>query len=109
MIAIKDMEMPKSCKDCEFSRSHYEFGEYYSFCEFDKQAQNKLHEWLRNLLPADGKATYCPLVEIITCRDCKHKVFLASDGKGNTTYMCDRHCKNITNDAFYCANGERRE
>lgn len=36
MIAIKGMEMPKSCSECEFNCKHYEFGDYYSYCRFDK-------------------------------------------------------------------------
>lgn len=64
MVAIKGMEMPKDCKSCRFACKHYEFGEYYSYCEFDQTAIYKLHERLRNLLPTTGKSKNCPLLEV---------------------------------------------
>lgn len=62
MIAIKDMEeMPKSC--CEFHRNtdmviHCPL---YNCC--DKRTTIKV-----NFKPVD-----CPLIEIVTCKDCKKK------------------------------------
>lgn len=64
MVAIKGLKMPTDCKNCEFAKKHYEFGDYYSFCQFDKNACYKLHEFLRDLLPEEGKPSNCPLVEI---------------------------------------------
>jgi len=97
MIAIKGMEMPKDCKNCQFACKHYEFGEYYSFCEFDKSAMYKLHERLRNLLPKEGKSSDCPLVEIVTCKDCKY----------NYENSCDFDGWGIDDD-YFCAKGERK-
>ena len=98
MVAIKDMKMPKSCNDCEFNCKHYEFNcHYYSYCQFDKNAGKKLHEWLRDLLPEEGRASICPLVEIVTCKDCIHR----------DEYGC-RHGHPNCKDNFYCADAERR-
>ena len=93
MIAIKGMEMPKNCIECD----HLDLREALG-CQL-------IYSGCANC----GRHSDCPLVEIVTCKNCKHKVFLASDGKENTTYMCNKHCKNITNDDFYCKDGKRRK
>lgn len=64
LVAIKGMKMPKDCKSCRFACKHYEFGKYYSYCEFDETAIYRLHERLRDLLPINGKSKNCPLLEI---------------------------------------------
>ena len=101
MVAIKDFGIPSCCMNCEMFR--VPDGEVVPRCVITGHIIDSSDEYL------DKRADDCPLVEIITCKDCKHKVFLASDGKGNTTYMCDKHCKNITNEDYYCADGERRK
>lgn len=55
MIAIKGMEMPKTCTMCWLSPMCKVHG--------DKP------EWLGYNTRVDG----CPLVEIVTCVDCKHR------------------------------------
>jgi len=98
MIAIKGMEeLPKNCAECSLVTDDM-FGDATCVLLCDEWKDNKNH-----------RAENCPLVEIITCKDCKHKVFLASDNEGNVKYMCDKHCKNITNEDYFCADGERRE
>ncbi len=48
MIAIKGMEMPKSCADCERG----------SICGYGL---------------GYGRPDDCPLVEIVTCKNCIHR------------------------------------
>ena len=99
MIAI-NMEMPKSCSDCNMTTCKGRDEPWNYVCSI-------------NLKDIDfnetERAEHCPLTEIVNCKDCKHKVFLASDNEGNITYMCDKHCENITDEDFYCSDGERRE
>jgi hypothetical protein len=87
MIAVKEMEMPKSCALCERFEGackYTDFGDY----------QTK-----RN--PS------CPLVEIVTCKDCRH-CFIDEDGHG---YHCEKSdTERIPTCAdFYCVHAERRE
>jgi hypothetical protein len=79
MIAVKEMEMPKSCALCERFEGackYTDFGDY----------QTK-----RN--PS------CPLVEIVTCEHCDNRC---------TGGLCTKHNITVTKD-FFCADGERRE
>lgn len=59
MVAIKDMEMPKSCADCERG----------SICGYGL---------------GYGRASDCPLVEIITCENCDN--WDKRHYRGNTCY-----------------------
>lgn len=105
MIAI-NKEMPKGCQRCVFFRKHM-FGnglDYSYSCALG--GTEFPMPWIRQM---EERASDCFLTEIVTCKDCEHKVFLASDSKGNTTYMCDKHCKNITDEDFYCRDGERKK
>ena len=87
MVAIKDMEMPESCIDCPFVKAE---GTKF-FCSrimkyIDKDNLGNKHD-------------DCPLVEIITCKDCDNRC---------TGGLCTKHNITVTKD-FYCADGERRE
>ena len=91
MIAIKGMTMPKSC--CEF---HEDTGmvlhcPLYNSC--DKRTTIKV-----NFKPID-----CPLVEIVTCKDCKH---WHDDGIMTT---CDKNIGYGFPQDYFCADAERRE
>ena len=98
MIAIKDMEMPKKCSECGFCINQ-KTNDYGSFGECSLQSRKEVNclVWSRD--------SDCPLVEIVTCKDCKHngtsrcKCSLC-DGE---VYMSYNHPD------FYCADGERRE
>ena len=52
MIAIKDMEMPKNCSDCDFCHGH--------IC---KRTGTDI------IINPKGN---CSLIEIVTCKDCKN-------------------------------------
>lgn len=90
MIAIKDMEMPKCCFQCDFYSN-----EYGCKLKFTDECN-----------PSVEKPDDCPLVEIVTCKDCKY--FVDEDGHG---YYCKKSdTERIPTCAdFYCIHGERRE
>jgi hypothetical protein len=86
MIAVKEMEMPKSCALCERFEGackYTDFGDY----------QTK-----RN--PS------CPLVEIVTCKDCK---YCEKDMVEGIEYLWCTKDDCGTSEDYYCADGERRE
>ncbi len=94
MVAI-DMKMPKSCFQCDFYSN-----EYGCKLKFTEECN-----------PSVEKPDDCPLVEIITCKDCKH--WKDSDGvyrRGiGAESICPINLKEVHDGIFYCCNGERRE
>ena len=58
-----------------------------------------------------GRPKNCPLVEIVTCKDCKH--WKDSDGVFHRGIGAESKCpintKEVFEGNFYCALGERRE
>jgi hypothetical protein len=57
----------------------------------------------------------CPLVEIVTCKDCKYREKIHQDWMSNKkaeVYFCtlqsDEYCYEVE-DNYFCADGERRE
>lgn len=79
MIAIKGMEMPKSCRTCEVKES----------CGKRYFGEDSFY------MPSD-----CPLIKIVTCKDCK---------RWNTNDRYCRYIGNFTDEDFYCAGAERKE
>lgn len=96
MIAIKGMgmEMPKNCANCSFSIYYENLGGYV--CEYVGEVINK-NEILKKRLDN------CPLVEIVTCKDCKY----ARQSEDNDRY-CYLSGKYHDID-YFCANAERKE
>ena len=97
MIAIKDMEMPECCADCNMLIENYP----YLSCSVtgsitDDYTQKKMEN--------------CPLVEIGTCKDCKH--WKDSDGVYRRGFMAESKCpiniSRVLEGNFYCADFERR-
>ena len=88
MIAI-NIEMPKSCSDCDL-------------CVEDKYADMTCvllcEEWEETDYNENHRDENCPLVEIVTCKDCKHR-------RGEAC----RNYRHIINDDFYCKDGIRKE
>lgn len=96
MVAIKDMEMPKNCSECPFKANDYVCG--LLDCAF---SCNKFKERNYN----------CPLVEIVTCKNCKYNAYQISTLKDEPTRICcqkNRHAIYPRIDGF-CADGKRRE
>ena len=78
------------------------------------------HEWLEDErrficsvtledideIAEENRPSNCPLVEIITCKNCNHWNF-----NENASILCG-YCSQFeteTGEDFYCADGERRE
>ncbi|SDW48892.1 hypothetical protein SAMN05216391_10921 [Lachnospiraceae bacterium KHCPX20] len=89
MIAVKGMEMPKNCMECDFRKSDPFSSEVYC---------NKLSCNGNIIIYEDERLDNCPLVEVVTCEHCKHN--------------CDNTCTidgcGIADD-YFCASAERRE
>ena len=86
MVAIKGMEMPKSCALCPMT---YKDEVDYHICaligaNIDYLDKNEIHP-------------DCPLKEIVTCKDCKCKCTESNGQKFSETRP-----------DFFCADGERR-
>ncbi len=98
MVAIKDMKMPKSCWNCDFC---YEIDGFH--CSI---SHNCLAKKVTDL-PNKNRPSDCPLVEIVTCKDCKH-CYPDEDGRG---YHCERdsNVRFSVHGYFWCSDGKRRE
>ena len=101
MIAIKGMSIPKRCKECKFCLRK-RTNEYGSFGECLLQKDKKVNclAWSRddkNCL-VWSRDDNCPLVEVTTCKDCKHNYKDTCDIDG--LVVCDE---------YFCANGKRKE
>ena len=92
MIAVKGMKMPENCMECPL------FDGEYGDCNIIGETRVDM---------AEERAGNCPLVEIVTCKDCRH-CFIDEDG-------CGYHCEKSDTERvptcadFYCADGEKRE
>lgn len=93
MVAIKGMELPKSCAECGFVVDDMCGGATcVLLCD----------EWKDN---ENHRAENCPLTEIITCKDCKHNGTMRCK-----CFMCDgNEYMSYKHPNFYCADAERRE
>lgn len=86
MIAIKGIEMPKSCAEC---RVRHECKVADEWDEFDWNSV--------------GRCEGCPLIEIVTCQNCKH---WHDDGIMTT---CDKNIGNGFPKDYYCADAESED
>ena len=83
MIAIKEMKMPNSCSECNLTtRKTWNYACSINLKDIDCAETKR---------PKD-----CPLVEIVTCKDCKH----------NDEDTCDIDGLEVCDD-YFCANGKR--
>lgn len=100
MVGIKGMEIPNDCMGCMFC-NHLKSNDYgtYGDCAI-------LGDGKRINLLLHQKHSDCPLVEIITCKYCRHWKF-----DENKSILCG-YCNNLeteTNEDFYCSDAEMRE
>jgi hypothetical protein len=91
MIAIKGMEMPTSCKECMLNNVD---SPWFGLC---RTTGNNVIEY------KDSRHPDCPLVEIITCKECKY----ARQSEDNDRY-CYLSGKYHDID-YFCADAERRK
>lgn len=100
MIAIKDMEMPKNCAECPLTYPRWDFNIGCKYCNAILGHHEDYGKYKTERHPD------CQLVEIVTCKDCRHWKF-----DENSSILCG-YCTNLeteTNEDFYCADAERRE
>lgn len=91
MIAIKDMEMPKYCWYWNADTRRWTECHIYKSC--------KHHTSDIEVKPSD-----CPLVEIITCKDCKHNGTMHCK-----SFFCDGHqYMSYNHPNFYCGDAEHK-
>ena len=83
MVAIKGMKMPKNCIECLL------FDDEYGDCNVYGESKADMTE---------ERAGNCPLVEIVTCKDCKNECTEKNGEKFSETRP-----------DFFCADGERGE
>ena len=83
MIAIKGKNMPKCCMYCPL------FDGEYGTCNIIGETKADATE---------ERAKNCPLVEIVTCKDCKH----------NYEDTCDIDGLGVRDD-YFCSSAERNE
>lgn len=88
MIAIKGMDMPKDCIGCRIGYSVLNCPCNGSTLVFDYQ---------------DKRHPDCPLIEIVTCKDCK---YWNNDGNKTT---CDKNIGYGFPEDYFCGNGERKK
>ena len=94
MIALKGIKMPQNCSECSFKANDYVCG--LLDCAFSCN-----HFTERNY--------NCPLVEIVTCKDCKHwdKCSVPRVPDEKEYHYCPMEDFNTAED-YFCAYGERR-
>lgn len=91
MIAIPNMEKPKSCKECESFCIEFYMGE-------DKMGSAcTLNDDDGSTIEADYNS--CPLIEIVTCGECKHR---------DSEFCQIRESMYGIKDNDFCSYGERR-
>jgi hypothetical protein len=89
MIAIKNTESPKSCTQCWFSKGAY--------CIYHDS------DWVGDHQANQTKPEWCPIIEIIQCKDCKWYVY-SEEAFGHVCYFNSSYRRE--ND--YCSDGERK-
>ena len=96
MLLIKNMEMPKSCRKCPSKATFPNTGLKNGVC-------NDLHLPFR-------RHPYCPLIEVVTCKDC---INWNKDLSPQTPTAKEHHFCSImgccTPDNFYCAANKKKE
>ena len=100
MIMI-DMEMPNECHECPF-QLRFKNGEADDWYERRCIIANRIIEY--------PKPNWCPLAEIVHCKDCKYCNHTGcAEGFGWCECQDTATYDHGTRDEFCCANGEKRD
>ena len=99
MIQI-DMQMPESCDVCPFN---YDFCWCTAFGDYDDWKKYS-DDWNENVCERTTRPEYCPLKEIVRCKDCKwfHQAF-ENEGR------CIKHDNDFHKPDWFCADGRKRD
>ena len=101
MIQI-DKPIPEACDVCPFN---YDFCWCNAFEDRDEWEKYS-DDWNDHVCDRETRPEYCPLKEIIRCKDCKHH-FVAGE---NVRYaLCDLNHNKYQSDDWFCADGEKKE
>ena len=92
MVAVKGMEIPKNCMDCPLTYPRWDFDIGCKCCKAIIGHHEEYGEYKTTRHPD------CPLVEIVTCKDCKFN--------DNNTCVIDGF--GVADD-YFCAGGKRKE
>lgn len=93
MAILIDMDMPTDCRDCPMVM-------YYAHCGYTQcRANNEVLAKNYKTIPFDGRPDWCPLREVIMCRNC-----LYADRSEDVLY-----CKGYVSDDDFCSFAERME
>lgn len=95
MIAIPNMDKPKSCQECPAHTFDYGYIPDYDGCRILKRAFNidKL-----DINPFDEVLSDCPLIDIVECWECEYY-------KGHEEYCEIDH---FAREHGFCYSGKRR-
>lgn len=106
MILI-DLPMPKACDVCPFN---YDFCWCNAFGNHDEKWEKYSDDWNDHVCDRETRPEYCPLQEIVRCKDCihrgdKHKCILAfvTDKQDFPYFFYDNRGE------WFCADGKRNE
>ena len=100
MIAIKGMDLQTDCQKCRFMATDgADTLLSPMMCVALWATKHEIKHCVKGKILDD-----CPLVEIVTCKDCKHCDFDDSD----QTFFCNTY-GNIVCSSHFCSNGKRRE
>ena len=97
MAILIDMDMPEECGKCCFLNAKFSLNP-----ECSLEGRNPFNDTM-NI--SRGRPYWCPLREVVRCKDCVHRV---PQGDGLTHwYACMVMEQN--DDEWFCSFGERRE
>ena len=101
MILI-DLPMPEACDVCPFN---YDFCWCNAFGNHDEKWEKYSDDWNDHVCDRETRPEYCPLKEIVRCKDCKHgEPWGVLIGCGTTKGFGITHKPD-----WFCADGERRD
>ena len=102
MIQV-DLPMPEACDVCPFN---YDFCWCQAFGNRDDWEKYE-NDWNENVCDRKTRPEYCPLKEIVICKDCKHQYFMTKSGNvicGHVNHESEKHSCD-----WYCADGEVKD
>jgi len=94
MVAIKGVEIPASCKCCIRRMTCSSYLNQYA------EDPSSIYSYGQHERPDS-----CPLVELVTCKDC-------AIGQREKSRNCGKYCVHlgrITEDDWWCADAEKKE
>ena len=113
MIAIPNMEKPKSCEECPI-RIGETVGVYYDSKsdEFKRVKITECNEskYHTKTLGEGYKMMYkdCPLIDIVTCGECQYSKIYALQSDAPMKRWCHKgHFPKEVTDGYFCGDGER--